>query len=60
MRPKPTHANCQRPFVTGWPPTVEARCGHGARGGTVSAQVAASTRLRIRTRLYAPAAKVNS
>jgi len=34
--------------------------GHGEHGGTVSAHVAASTRLRIRTRLYAPAAKVNS
>ena len=33
---------------------------HGARGGTVSAHVAASTRLRIRTRLYTAAAKVNS
>ena len=34
--------------------------GHGARGGTVSAHVAASTRLRIRIRLYTAAAKVNS
>jgi len=59
--PQTTRLSPRRSSVRGWRPTVEGPAvGQDVRGGTVSAHVAASTRLRIRTRLYTAAAKVHS
>ena len=60
MRPNPTHTSRRSPSVMGCAPPWRPAVDHGARGGTASAHVAASTRLRIRTRLYTAAAKVKS